>query len=450
MAYSVPIMTTEPERDREEERLAALLRSVAGDAPPPDRDLLAALRVRSLSAFVAGAESESSVSDRPTSQSLVPAAIQRKRSPMFTLAIRGMAVVAASAAAIAVWFHAGNTNAVSGAPFSDVIAELRTARTLELRIIKDGRTAEVSIRAPGLVRYEDSPQQYRIAAGSRLWRIDEATNTRTTGDSPWFVNPNEQIDLLGLLEVGIADASPLLKSHPSGKSQYEGRACDVYAVQLAGKTKKLQIEAFTDPATKRLLGITARPVGALANAGPPLAELQLVAMNAPIDETKFVVAKSLTEDGRIGKISDAQGVVVLRPMLSQRWTPICRETLLKPGDWLRTDIRGANAAQIRFSSGVELTLGPGTLVECISPTQARIHTGEAQVNIPAPEKRRTNMTSNKSNSNCSLRAPAANGFQNPARHFSASIGMNNWPKSSSRRNGSRASKALPRTNRSVR
>jgi hypothetical protein len=374
-------MTPEPEHDREE-RLAALLRSVAADAPPSDRAALAALRERSLGEFVASAESESSALVQPPVQPSIPAAVPRKRSPMFTLAIRGLAVAAASAAAIVAWLNLGSPSAVRGAPFSDVVAELRSATTLELRITKEGHAAEISIRAPGLVRYEESPQRYRIAAGSRLWRIDEATNTMTTGDSPWFVNPNEQIDLLALLEVGVTDASPLLKSRPSGKSQYEGRACDVYAVELAGKTGPLQIEAFTDPTTNRLLGITARPAGAAANAGPPLAELQLVAMNAPIDETKFIVAKSLTEDGRIGKISDAQGVVVLRPMLAQRWTPICREMLLKPGDWLRTDIRGANAAKIRFSSDVELTLGPGTLIECISPTQARIHTGETQVNIP--------------------------------------------------------------------
>ena len=33
----------------------------------------------------------------------------------------------------------------------------------------------------------------------------------------------------------------------------------------------------------------------------------------------------------------------------------------------------------RLSSDVELTLGPGTLVECISPRLARLHSGEAQV-----------------------------------------------------------------------
>ena len=107
----------------------------------------------------------------------------------------------------------------------------------------------------------------------------------------------------------------------------------------------MQIAAYADATSKQLVGIVAQPAGAAAKAGPPLAELQLVAMNAPVDESKFVVAKSLTDDGRIGKMSDAQGVVVLRPVLAERWTPVCREMPLRAGDWLRTDIRGANAVQ---------------------------------------------------------------------------------------------------------
>src|SRR5262249_29452186 len=56
------------------------------------------------------------------------------------------------------------------------------------------------------------------------------------------------------------------------------------------------------------------------------------------------------------------------------------------GDWLRTDIRGANAVKARLSSDVELTLGPGTLIECIAPGEARLHAGEVQVNLPKKEK----------------------------------------------------------------
>ncbi|MBC7967104.1 MAG: hypothetical protein H7Z17_14415, partial [Fuerstia sp.] len=106
--------------------------------------------------------------------------------------------------------------------------------------------------------------------------------------------------------------------------------------------------------------------------------MRLVSMNVQVADEKFAVTGSLTEDGRIGKISEAQGIVVLRPMLSKRWTPICRETLLRPGDWIRTELRGANAVKVTLSSDVELTLGPGTLLECISPTEARLHSGTVQ------------------------------------------------------------------------
>ena len=59
---------------------------------------------------------------------------------------------------------------------------------------------------------------------------------------------------------------------------------------------------------------------------------------------------------------------------------------LRPGDWLRTDIRGANAVKARLSSDVELTLGPVTLVECISPQLARLLDGEVQVNLPKQDR----------------------------------------------------------------
>src|SRR6476659_859646 len=92
-------------------------------------------------------------------------------------------------------------------------------------------------------------------------------------------------------------------------------------------------------------------------------------------------SSSLADDGRIGKIADAQGLVLLRPAFAQRWTPVCPGTLVTPGDWLRTDVRGANALKVLLSSDVELTLGPGSLVECITPTQARLHAGELQVRL---------------------------------------------------------------------
>ncbi len=404
-------MSNDNHREPHEDRLAALLRAIDADAPLPDAALLAAIGQRAAAAFAesvsdkpvmpelegtTGTEgtkvtlsslgsfkSFSADESHPAKATLAPAP---RRTTMFTLALRGFVGLVASTAALVMWFGLSpNNRAVGATPFSQVLAGLHAAKTLQLRVSKSGESADVWVRAPGLVRREESPQRYQIAAGSRLWRIDESNNTSVAGDSPWFISPQNQIDLLGLLDVGVTDASALLTARPVERDVREGRDCFFYRVELPVKDGKVEIQAVAEAKTLQLIEITAREADAKRRAGPPLAELQLVALNLPVEDDKFVVGKSLTEDGRIGKISHAQGIVVLRPMLAKRWTPICRETLLKPGDWLRTELRGANAVKATFSSDVELTLGPGSLVECISPTQARIHTGAVQVMSPQPK-----------------------------------------------------------------
>lgn len=400
------------------DRLAALLRSIDADAAPPDAALLAAIGLRAAAAFAESSAAEAGTERHAdplanshgtpqiveidktasTADQLIPmpdvisgptpdTAPAPRRNTMFTLALKSFVGLVASTAALIMWFGLAPVNPAIGAtPFSEVLAELRQAQTLQFKVSKSGESADVWVRAPGLVRREETPQRYQIAAGSRLWKIDESNNTAVAGDSTWFLSPDDQVDLLGLLDVGVTDAAALLTAQPVAKTAREGREHFIYRVEVPGKHGPLEIEAVADARTLQLVEITARNAGAPRQAGPPLAELQLVALNLPVADEKFLVNKSLTEDGRIGKVSQAQGIVVLRPMLARRWTPICRETLLKPGDWLRTELRGANAVKVTFSSDVELTLGPGTLVECLSPTQARIHNGTVQVMSPKQEK----------------------------------------------------------------
>ena len=312
---------------------------------------------------------------------------------MYSFALRTAAAVAAGIVLMVGWYNFKTTEATE-VPFAEVLANLREAKSLELRVERDGQTANVFVRAPGLVRYEETDKRYRITAGSRLWKVDETKNTAETGDSPWYLGPEKQIDLLGLLELGVSDVGPLLRANPRRVTTYEEQQAFEYRVELPSKQGPLEVTAYANSKTHQLLGIQAR--NPQAPNKPPLAELRLVAMNAPVADEKFTVATSLTEDGRIGVVSDLQGIVVLRPKLAQRWTPLCRETILKPGDWLRTELRGANAVRVRMSGSVEflkgvrvqvksaaeLILGPGTLIEFISPNQARIHTGEVQVSQP--------------------------------------------------------------------
>jgi hypothetical protein len=367
------LMSHDPTPNQEDPRLAALLRAVEAEIPPPDPAVLASLRQRTTAAFMESAPAHSET--------------QKRRSPRMLFLLRSAITAAAAALLFTLWLTFGGPRPLAAAPsFSKVMAELRKAQTLQLEVKQADETMQVWVRAPGLVRRQHTPQQYEIAAGSRLWKIDEATNTVTEGDSPWFLDPHQQVDLLGLLGLGVKDAATLLKAEPSEQRSHDGRDCFVYRAILPAKEGRIQIEALVAVKDLELVEIVARPNGAQGNANPPLAELRLIAMNGAVDDEKFVVTKSLTEDGRIGKVSDAQGVVVLRPMLAKRWTPVCRETLLKPGDWLRTDLRGPNAIKASLSSEVELTLGPGTLVECVSPVLARIHHGQVQVMSPKRDK----------------------------------------------------------------
>ncbi len=437
-------MSDERTHDDDDSRLKAVLRAVEADAPLPDAALLDALRHRAAEAFAVGTSSEqlrpesrvrevfgthqpgqltmvrfedSTHPTTPTQTQLLsvqPAAHSKRRHPMVTLAIRGLCVASAAVAMLVAWLvpiHEGGVS--NAAPFSQVIDELRGANSLHLRVVRDGRTAEVWVRAPGLVRKEETPQRYEIATGSRLWRVDEETNTAIETDSPWFSAPDRQVDLVALLDVGVRDATALSNSRPRERVQYDGRECFVYRAQVEAASERIELEGFVDVRTRQLAGIRAK-------RGPNvlLAEMRLIAMNEDVADEKFIVAKSLTEDGRIGKVSDAQGIAVIRPMLAKRWTPLGPGLLLKPGDWLRTELRGANALKVTLSSEVELTLGPGTLVECISPTQARLHQGEVQVSSPhAPreESRVSNDADSKKNAGGKSNANSALGNRHAER-----------------------------------
>jgi len=65
----------------------------------------------------------------------------------------------------------------------------------------------------------------------------------------------------------------------------------------------------------------------------------------------------LKPTGDIGRVTDAQGVVSLRALGGDRWSLAVPGGALLPGDWLRTDVRGANALRVRLSGGGEVTLG---------------------------------------------------------------------------------------------
>ena len=184
-----------------EERLAAMLRSVESGAPTPDEAILESLRLRAAAEF-----DKSFVAVRSANEDIghTSKTTTRRRPMIMVLASRGLAGFLAIASAVVLWLGLmPSSTALSTTPFSAVLKELRSAISLQLKVANNGKSADIWVRAPGFVRREETPQRYQIATGSRLWLIDEAENAATEADSPWFNVPDEQIDLLGLMELGF-------------------------------------------------------------------------------------------------------------------------------------------------------------------------------------------------------------------------------------------------------
>ena len=261
---------------------------------------------------------------------------------------------------------------------ADVLRQTEAADVLHLELIRGDETSEIWIRQPGEVRWQDSPRRYQIARGSRLWRIDADNNQVAVEDSPWFTGAGEPIELVSLLGLSRVDETAFASAVATGVEEYDGRRCAVFRVDVESATGMLQLTAYADRQTRELCGLIVKDPR--APDAPPV-ELRLIARDVPFDESLFAVAESLTEDGRIGKVLDAQGIVSLKPVMNRRWTPVVRPVVLKPGDWLRTDVRGANAVRAALTSPVQLTIGPASLVELISPSEARLHQGEVQITV---------------------------------------------------------------------
>ncbi|HND56816.1 MAG TPA: hypothetical protein PLV92_30565, partial [Pirellulaceae bacterium] len=251
----------------------------------PDLERLARLRELSTEAFLAAGRASAQGAVQRAAQGVsrtaghAPshAAVSSHRDPDFVrrgaprmvnwdvrrLIVRVLAVAATVAALLLLSRSTphgkGRNERPGGAAFAEVLTRLRRAETLQFHLCRyesaDGAAREdanVWLRAPGLVRRESSPQKYSIAAGSRVWRVDESDNTVTEGASPWFLSADAQVDLLKLLEVEIGDPTALLRAKPSLRRRTAGRDELVYLATLPSRGRKVTVEALVDAIDKRL------------------------------------------------------------------------------------------------------------------------------------------------------------------------------------------------------
>ncbi|QDT33419.1 VIT domain-containing protein [Thalassoglobus polymorphus] len=352
----------------------------------PDQDLLDRIRELTMQEFESISASQESPSSKsgesPDSESLSVTIspidpYQKTSHPMKTSAL-----VTALALVLSVcWFVIVPNTQASTLKLGDVLAKLEEVETLQLQVTRDGASSDVWVKNSGIVRWEVSPQKYQIARGSKLWEVSEADSGEATVadpvQNPWR-SQSGYIDLVALLGIQSSTQDEFLEATADGVANYSGVDCFVFRELVKTGDQQLRLNFYVNQKTNELLAITARPKGA-RRTGPPLAELSLIARNLPVDEAKFRVPVKLAEADRIGKVSDSQGIVTLRPTGAKRWTPITGQILLQVGDWIRTDAHGANAVTLELAAGIKLIAGPHSLVEVISADEVRLHSGTAQV-----------------------------------------------------------------------
>ena len=147
-----------------------------------------------------------------------------------------------------------------------------------------------------------------IGEGRHLWFVIEKENLARCWEENLepAVSPRPVGDLLGVLEL-LAFRGGFLMGIQSSSFVKEGRIFSFIAWKCAIRWEMSGL----NPASRRIQSDFFPCDRGVEKAGEKeiLGELTVLAYDEPIDANKFVVADTLTEDGRIGKVIDVQGIV---------------------------------------------------------------------------------------------------------------------------------------------
>ncbi|MBL8813852.1 MAG: hypothetical protein JNM43_27030, partial [Planctomycetaceae bacterium] len=365
-------MTTQHASDFESPELARILKTAEHDAVTPDLQVLAAIREKTRDAFRAA---QSSAKTDVTSDAAGRGTGRPFQKP--ASGSRWMALLSMAASLMfAIWLL--SPNVVQADPtLGDLLKAVRDASALSVVVQTPEGSSTVSFQAPGIVRWDDANGDYRIADGSRLWKVDSSNAVIGEEASPL---PAEGLDGLTLLQ--LADLSPdrFRKTGPVRRDVVDGVPSLIYEAHVTLKEKAATLRAIASEDSKQL---TSLQLVSDENAGV-LADVRLVAMNAAVRKDAFTLPRSLQQTGSIGTISELQGLVYVRSFPGHRWTPASESLSLFPGDQIRCETRGANAAVVRLTSGSQVTLGPSAVVSLTSASRIQLLQGEAEAKSSAP------------------------------------------------------------------
>ena len=360
------------------------LSSLDNDTAPVDRAAMERARAFAGDVWMQQDDEETQAGDSPAEklqqdQSDASKPELRRGKNMIIKAVAGLTAIAAMVVAMFTLPQDTATSDTLGARLDQALQPTSLRLTVD-----DGQKSTVLITHASNIRWQDSPTKYRIANAAVLWEIDEESGTAESSNSPWHDSESKKVDLLAL--IGLADESNALREAVAttsetldGKTRYE--YVSTSGVVIHAYFTSSEIEAQNEAQNEFLSELHCWPRGRAPNTSP--IKLTIEARDITVDDSEFLVAGHLTKDGRLGKVTDVDGIVILRPMARERWTSVKPQMLLKVGDWLRTNNNGANACAIELEGGIQLTVGPASLIELVSPTEIRCHRGEAKLTASA-------------------------------------------------------------------
>jgi Flp pilus assembly protein TadD len=344
---------------KQEQQIASLLAATQTGAPPPDPEMLARLRAQSTEAFALASHR---------------AREQQRRRVGRALRWIGSSAAAVLILAVSVFFLLLPSG--SGVALGKVLDDVNNADTLHLRFSRTALQVDFwHTSKPNRSRWDEPGGKSQIADGATLWIVNEKANQVRRVNRPLETDrPLSQF----LVLLGLPENHPaLLNARPTDRIRDGDLDLVVYTTRVLVPESVFWLEARVDAATHRLHSM--RTWRSNAGNWESQGQLTVLGLDEPLSADKFAIADTLTEDGRIGKVADVQGIVTIKPVLHSRWTPVREGVVLRPGDWVRTDARGANATALRLVKQTGVILGPKTLVELIGPTQVRLIEGEVEI-----------------------------------------------------------------------
>ena len=233
---------------------------------------------------------------------------------MLTLAFRGVSAAVAAGLLIAAGLWTSSPDDAS-VPLGAVLHQTTSAKTLHMVVYRPDEPAggkaekktDVWARRGGQLRVDEGSGKYTIAAGPKLWRIDEKANQATAATSPYFVDDKSDLDLLALLDLPeLENRQALFDQRPAETIRRDDRDFLIYRGSCPSRLGPIQMEVTVDATTQLLESIEA--TGVRQGQETMLGRLVLVSIDEPVDEELFVVGDTLTEDGRIGKVTTRRGL----------------------------------------------------------------------------------------------------------------------------------------------